>query len=561
MTAHGALARALARIAELDDPAVFISHVDRDLLRKEADRIDAAPDEAVPLRGTTFAVKDNIDTATMVTTAACPSFDRRPDRSATVVARLLAAGALPVAKTNLDQFATGLVGTRSPYGTPRNPLDAGLIPGGSSSGSAVAVARDLVTFALGTDTAGSGRVPAAMCGIYGLKPTRGWLSTTGVVPAVRSIDCVSVFARELATAWMVSTVAAGFDPDDPMSRRAPAASRAAVRTVGIVAPGALEALGVDRPVIERYRHWCSSLQGAEVAVAEVDIGPLLEIGQMLYGGPWVAERSAAVGEFVAAAPSGLDPTVAGIISAAARFSAVDAHRGLYELAGLRRRADELFEAVDVLATPTVPGVVSVDEVARNPIAANTRMGLFTTFTNLADQCALTVPLPEAVAGASVSLHGPAWADEALARFAGSITPSTSDPVCAGPPRGWITLAVAGAHLRGQPLEHQLLDRRALWMGTTTTCAAYRLYALAGTVPAKPGLVRTESGGAAIEVDLWALSPEAFASFVVVIPPPLCIGTVELADGSTVPGFLCEPRALGGAADITAFGGWRAYRSV
>lgn len=567
MSAAQALASALAALRRLDDPAVVVSTVPPEALSALAARIDAADPATVPLRGTTFSVKDNIDVEGLVTTAGCPSYGSVAARSATVVERLVAAGALPVAKTNLDQFATGLVGTRSPYGTPRNPFDPTLVPGGSSSGSAVSVARRIVDFSLGTDTAGSGRVPAAMCGIVGLKPTRGWLSTAGVVPAVRSIDCVSVFARDVATAWTVAGLAGGHDPLDAMSRPTPPSAGGTARTIGVVARDALVAMAVVPHLIDAYEQACDALVAAGARAHVVDLEPLMEIGSMLYGGPWVAERHVAVGHHLGDGVLGLDPVVRGIIERSVRWTASDVHRAVYRLAELRAQVDAMFAAVDVLVTPTVTHEATLAEVTDEPLGANERLGRFTTFTNLADLCALTVPTPFVPDArrppASVSLHAPAWCDEMLVRTARTLTGEPA-PTSAGlgiAPRGWLTLVVAGAHLRGQPLEHQLVDRRAVWLGTTTTSRDHRLYALAGTVPAKPGLVRVgPDEGRTIEVDVWALAPDAFADFVVNVPPPLCIGTVELADGSTSAGFLCEPRALDGAADVTAHGGWRHYRA-
>lgn len=563
MSSRDALAAALTHLDSLDDPAVVIARVPEAWLHEAASRIDEAPAGEVPLRGTTFAVKANIDVEGVVTTAACPSFGARrgaAGASATVVSRLVQAGALPVFTTNLDQFATGLVGTRSPSGTPRNPFHPDLVPGGSSSGSAVAVATGMVSFALGTDTAGSGRVPAAMCGIIGLKPTRGWLSIHGVVPAVRSIDCVSVFAPDVPLAWRVASIAGGFDPLDPMSRIAPPSSRATARTVGRVSDEVLDRLEVATHVRAGYDSTCRALADAGCTVVEVDVQPLLDIGTLLYGGPWVAERFASVGEYLSGDPDDADPVVRSIILAAQRLSAVDAFQASYRLSELRLEVNRVFDQVDLLVTPTIARPATLADVAAEPVAANERMGWFTTFSNLADLCALAMPVGEAdVDGppASITLHGPAWADEALVNTAavlqGRTVPETA-------PRGWTTLAVAGAHLRGQPLEHQLVDRGAVWLGTTATSDDYALYAVAGTVPPKPGLVRV-SDGRAIEVDTWALRPDAFGDFVAAVPPPLCIGTVELADHTSVPGFLCEPRALDGATDITDFGGWRAYRAT
>ena len=558
MTSRDTARVAQEKLASLGDDAVVISLVADEALMALILSADAAGATAA-LAGHAFVVKDNIDVAGCRTTAGCPSYGHVATQSATVVERLVAAGAVPVAKTNLDQFATGLVGTRSPYGTPQNPYDPSLVPGGSSSGSAVAVAAGAVSFALGTDTAGSGRVPAALCGIVGYKPTRGWLSNSGVVPAVRSMDCVSVFAPTVDLAWAVAVAAGGYDAGDPMSRRAPVTPRATARRAGVMSAEDLERCGVIPEIVAGYADACAALADLGVELHDIDIEPFLTMGRLLYGGPTVAERYAAVGEFVASDPPGLDPTVREIILEATVWSAVDAYRNDYELRSAQRYVDETFATVDVLVTPTVPRWPTIAEVCAAPRATNTSLGTFTTFTNLADLCAIAVPLGEPCAGGtrppmSVSLHAPAWCDEMLVatakRLAGSDGPATL-------PREWLTLAVAGAHLKGQPLEWQLVDRGGIWLGTTTTSATYQLHALAATEPPKPGLVRA-ANGTSIEVDLWGLSPTAFGDFVQQVPAPLCIGSVELADGRSTSGFLCEPRALEGAVDITHLGGWRRY---
>lgn len=562
MSARDALDESLARIDRFDDPAIVVGAVPPAWLRDLAEEIDAKPAQEVPLRGTTFAVKDNIDVAGTPTTAACPPVAFVPDRSATVVERLIAAGALPVAKVNLDQFATGLVGTRSPFGTPRNPYRSDLVPGGSSSGSGVAVARSLTTFSLGTDTAGSGRVPAAMCGIVGVKPTPGRVSTHGVIPAVRSVDCVSVFAGEFPLAQRVLDAASAFDPADPYSRR-PGPAAPSVRTVGTVAPELLADLGVDPVVVAGYRSVIESLPANGLAVHEFDPSDLFAIGDQLYGGPWVSERLVTLDHFGPPAAS-LDPAVASILAAARRHTATDVHRAHDAVASLRHSVDALFEHVDAVALPTIGWFVTLEELARDGLEPNTRLGRFTTFTNLANLAAVAFPvaeveMPDELPPFSLSLHGPAWSDRALAHAAARIAGMTPPEGAAG---AGILLAVAGAHLRGQPLEHQLVDRGARFVATTRTAACYRLHAIANTTPPKPALVHTgPADGAAIEVDLWEVSAGALGEFLASIPAPLGIGTVELADGSTVTGFIAEPRALDGATDITRFGGWRAYRAA
>jgi allophanate hydrolase len=554
-TATEAVTVALEALAGGDDPAVVINAVPVEQLRAWALEIDGMPAVDVPLRGLTFAVKDNIDIAGLPTTAACPAFSYQASSTATVVARLLAAGAVPTVKVNLDQFATGLVGTRSPYGTPRNPFDGRLVPGGSSSGSAVAVATGLADFALGTDTAGSGRVPAAMCGLVGVKPTAGWLSCAGVVPAVRSIDCMSVFAHSLALGARVARAAAAFDAADPFARRPPTRGVAPIRRLGVLADEAVADAGADPVVAGEYASVRAQLERAGFDLIEVDPGDLFEIGDQLYGGPWVGERLVAVGP-MAERLGECDPAVAAILENARRHTAADVHRARYRVAALLRRVGGLFERVDALAFPTVPGRPTLADVAADPLGVNTWLGRFTTFTNLADLAALTFPIGYGAPPPSLTLHAPAWSDTALLDAACRI--ADVPPLPAPVPHCWIELAVCGAHLRGGALAHQLVDRGAAFLETTRTATTYRLWALADAVPPKPALVHTGESGVAIEVDLWALAPDAFGSFVEGVPAPLAIGKVELADGRVVPGFVSEPRATVGATDVSHLGGWRSY---
>ncbi len=540
MTPLEAVTSAYKRLAALDDPAVIIALVPEEIAAAKARALE---DPSLPLYGVPFAVKDNIDVAGVPTTAGCPAYAYMPERSAEVVRRLEAAGAIAVVKTNLDQFATGLVGTRSPYGTPRNPWDRDRVPGGSSSGSAVAVATGAVPFALGTDTAGSGRVPAAFNGIVGAKPTRGWLSTAGVVPAVRTIDCVSVFALSVADAWMVLEAAGGFDPADPYSR----------------VPGRLPEL---RGVI-------GVAADAGIEGVEVDLEPFLAAGRLLYEGPWVSERLAALGDFIGAHSEHIEPTVEGIISRAAQWSAADAASAGYELAAIRQRINRVWEEVDALVLPTAPPPPTLVDVAADPIGTNAALGTYTTFTNLLDLCAVVVPTGTSGGiPTSVQVVGPAWADATVAAIADRIhvaaggiqgvTGATHTALWTPPDSALSTvdLAVVGAHLHGQPLHHQLTDLGARWVADTRTAPCYRLYAIANTTPPKPGLVRVDNGSP-ISVEVYRLEVEAFGRFVAAVPAPMCIGTVLVEEGA-VAGFLCEPAALKGATDITSFGGWRLY---
>lgn len=473
-----------------------------------------------------LAVKDNIDVAGVPTTAACPAFSYVPKASAPVVTRLEAAGATVIGKANMDQFATGLTGARSPYGVVRSALDPSLIGGGSSSGSAVAVAAGLADVALGTDTAGSGRVPAACNGIVGLKPSVGLLPIDGIVPACRSIDCPSIFTRTVAEARRVLEVLA---PEVPRPSLASVIAGPDERSLSWCAPAAVDA----------FRR---SLAGIDVV--EIDLDPFFAVGDLLYGGSWVAERYAAVGGFMEAHADECHPVVASIILGGRRFSAADAWRDRYRLDELRSSLPPF----DVLVVPTVPDVPTVDAVLADPVGTNTALGRYTTFVNLLGLCAVSTPGAPRADGvpSGVTVIAPNGHDHVALEVAATIEGDGRVPLC-----------VVGAHLEGQPLHHQLTERRARLVARTTTSADYRLHAL-HTVPPKPGLARTNSGGAPIEVEVWSLMPEDFGTFVAAIPPPLAIGKVELADGTWVPGFVCEPAALAGAPDITPFGGWRGY---
>ena len=547
------------RIADWPDPAVFISVAPRAAVLDAARRVA----EDAPLAGLVFAVKDNIDVAGLPTTAACPTYRRVPEESAPVVARLEAAGAVCVGKTNLDQFATGLVGTRSPYGIPINPRHPELVPGGSSSGSAVAVAAGLVDFALGTDTAGSGRVPAAQCAIVGVKPTRGLLSTRGVVPAVRSLDCVSIFTRDVGSAMRVLAAAAGYDADDPFSRRQLArAPRPRPLRVGVVRHPDLDT-DADRTA---WHGTMARLADLGIEPVEIDLAPFLAAARLLYSGGWVAERYAAVGEFLDQAIEdgrlGIDPTVAAIISEARTVAAFEFHRSRYQLAALRRATERTWERVDVLLLPTTPGVATLAEVAADPIGRNSRLGTYTNFANLLDLCTLAVPGADRPDGRpfGVQIVGPAFTDATVASLAACLH-GEHVPPDHGPSAFELDIVVVGAHLGGLPLNGQLTERQGRLVASTTTTAEYRLYTLAGTDPPKPGLVRVARGGAPIEVEVWRLPAEEVGSLLALVAPPLGLGGVRLADGTTRHGFLCEAVAVRDAADITDFGGWRAYLSA
>ena len=539
-------------IAALDapgDPATWISLVPADALRARAAALAAGPQD-LPLLGVPFAVKDNIDAEGLPTTAGCPSYAYAPERSAAVVARLLSAGAILVGKTNMDQFATGLVGTRSPYGGCGSVASAEHISGGSSSGSAVAVARGLVAFSLGTDTAGSGRVPAAFNGVVGLKPTLGRLSTDGVVPACRTLDCVSVFTRDAADAAAVLAVAEGFDAGDPFSRRPQPGPAGRPATIGVPLADDLAALE-DGPM---RRAWEAAVVRATglAELVEVDLSAFLEVAQLLYAGPWVAERYAAVGAFLERGGADIDPTVREIVLGGAALTAPDAFRGAYRLAELRRRAETVWEDADALLVPTVPRHPTHAEVAADPVGVNAELGVWTNFVNLLDLAAIAVPASAREDGLpfGVTFVAPAWSDAALLRLATAWERAEADA---------IDVAVVGAHLSGMTRNHELLALGARLMHAMRTAPTYRLFDLDdGT--GRPGMVRGDGGGASIDLEVWRLDIAAFGRFAASIAAPLAIGTVELEDGSTVKGFLCEAHAVAGATEVTACGGWRAYRA-
>ncbi|NYH16918.1 allophanate hydrolase [Paraburkholderia bryophila] len=492
--------------------------------------------------------------------------------------RLLDAGAILIGKTNLDQFATGLVGTRSPYGAVRHTADPLRVSGGSSSGSAVAVAAGCVAFSLGTDTAGSGRVPAGFNGLVGLKPSLGLVSKRGVVPACRSLDTISVFAHDVGDAWRVLVEIAAFDPLDGYSRKVQMQGlwHAAPR-IGV--PDSLEFYG-DAAASEAFSAALDTLSThLSLSTQPVDFEPFKAVSALLYDGPWVAERRAALGAFFDTHRDAIDPVVAKVIGQADRFSAVDAFNGQYALVDLKRRAEALFDTLDVLIVPTAPTHPLIADVAANPVELNSQLGYYTNFVNLLDLCALAVPCRRRHDGlpAGVTLIAPSGADRQLAELgariealfadANSVTAGMSTSASAIPPLPFqeptVALAVVGAHLRGQPLNWQLQQAGARFVEATTTTPDYRLYALANTQPPKPGLVRTDAAhpGAPIAVEVWQIPLRTFGPFVADVPAPLGIGTLQLAGGRAVKGFICEPSAVSdtsGALDITVFGGWLAW---
>ena len=535
----------------------------------------AAALKALPLFGVPFAVKDNIDVAGLPTTAACPAFARTPMAHAHAVEKLIAAGAVCMGKTNLDQFATGLVGARSPYGRPSSAFAAERISGGSSSGSAVVVARGEVAFALGTDTAGSGRVPAGFNNLVGLKPTPGRVSSSGVVPACRSLDCISVLALTVADAAEVLAVMEGPDASDAYSAFKPGASAFAKPALRIGAPIA-PVFGGDAGYAPAFDTAVAQARALGHTIVPIDFTPLLAVAKLLYSGPWVAERHAVVQALMQTDPKAIDDTVRRVIAVANDFSATDAFRAQYVLRDAQRDTAAIWNDLDLLLVPTAPAHPTHADIDADPLGANALLGTYTNFVNLLGWCALALPAGFTASGLpfGVTFIAPFAADAALARFGQAWEASVKlplgatgrghEPVAADALTAWpasratLPIAVVGAHLSGLPLNGQLTERGATLARATTTAAHYKLFALPGTTPPKPGLQRVADGGAAIAVEVWEMPLDAVGSFLALIPPPLGLGSLELADGRHVHGFVCEAHALAGARDITAFGGWRAF---
>jgi len=571
--------------SERGDPA-WISILDAAQLAERLQALDALRAnggiEGLPLYGIPLAVKDNIDVAGLPTTCACPEFAYTPTASASAVARLEAAGAIVIGKTNLDQFATGLVGVRSPYGAVPNAFDARFIAGGSSSGSASVVARGLLPLALGTDTAGSGRVPAGHNNLVGLKPTRGRVSNHGLVPACRTLDCITVLGLTVADADLALRVMGGFDAADPYSRRQPAHAPGLPPRPVLAVPDKPEWFG-DDAARSLYQAALARLEASGVQLKPIDFTPLFEVAALLYDGPWVAERYAAIETLMRERPEAVHPVVRAIVEQARGKSAIDAFKAEYRRMALARVAEQLMAGIDGLLVPTAPTIHTIDEVEADPVALNSRMGVYTNFVNLLDWSAIALPAGIRAGGDKaglpfgVTVIMPAWHEARLVEFgqrwqalapwalgnsqrplpphAAERTPLAADL------EGRLLVAVVGAHLSGMPLNWQLVERGATLVESSTTSSDYRLFALAETQPRKPGLLRVEAGaGHPIAVELWAMPVEHFGSFVALIPAPLGIGSLLLADGRSVKGFICEPFALGKAEDITHFGGWRAYLS-
>ncbi len=566
---------ALARIEAAGDNPIWISRLDREALQGYVTSLEGASPQTHPLYGIPFAIKDNIDLVGLPTTAACPDYAYQPTESAFVVQCLIDAGAIPLGKTNLDQFATGLVGVRSPYGVCHNAFNGDYIAGGSSAGSAVAVALGQVSFALGTDTAGSGRVPAAFNNLVGLKPTRGLLSTRGVVPACRTLDVVSLFTLDSRDASRVFQVAAVYDKADTYARpmQSPLLGHGISETgfrFGVPKDSQLVFFG-DSGTGRLYRDAIEGLKACGGEPLEIDFAPFLEAARLLYEGPWVAERYLAAGRLIEEKPEALLEVTRRIIASGAAGTAAEAFAAQYRLADLRRISEKVWDEVAFVVTPTAGTIYGIDQVETDPIRLNSNLGTYTNFMNLLDLAAVAVPAGFRKDGLpnGVTLFAPAFYDLSLLGAASRLhaqlgetlgatgQPLAGSPLAAGNRTGYLPVAVCGAHMEGLPLNIQLLERGGRLLQKTTTAAAYRFYLLPGGPPYRPGLVRSD-GGSAIELEVWELPVVNLGDFLNQIPAPLGLGRVELADGSRVIGFLCESYILANSREITQFGGWRQF---
>ncbi len=533
--------------------------------------------EECPLWGVPFAIKDNIDLAGIPTTAACPEFSYIAEKSAHVVEQLIAAGAIPLGKTNLDQFATGLVGTRSPYGATANSFDKNYISGGSSSGSSVVTATGMVTFALGTDTAGSGRIPACFNNLVGLKPSIGLLSASGVVPACRSLDCVSIFSLTADDARTVFLVAADFDDSDSYARPNPIANQGIVEigrefSFAVPLPEQLAFFGSDS-YQAAYVEAISDLEEIGGTKVETDFSPLFDAAKLLYEGPWVAERYLATKEIIENNPSAMMEVTHKIIAGGANPKATDAFTALYQLRAAKQLSDKLVASVDVLVTPTAGRHFTLEEIEQEPIARNSQLGYYTNFMNLLDFAAIAVPTSFTTQKMpfGITLFSSAMTDQKLLSLAKRIQDANKLPLGATnipytvvednlePSLGYIDVVVCGAHLSGMVLNHQLTERGAFLKQVTETSAQYKMFAVPGSVE-RPAMIRDENNGYSFAVEVWTMPIREFGSFVYGIAQPLGIGKVELASGEYVTGFIAEGYAEDLGKDISKFGGWRKYKA-
>jgi len=565
----------LRRDQDSNPDTAWISLANNEQIIEQINRIDGKQAAALPLFGIPFAVKDNIDVAGWTTTVGCPDFAYKPAKTATSVQKLLDAGAILIGKTNLDQFATGLVGTRSPYGVVTNPFNPKYVSGGSSSGSASTVSRGLVLFSLGTDTAGSGRIPAAFTNTVGTKPTPGYMSTEGVFPACKTIDCISIFTLTAADASLVLDVMKANAQDrmnEPQYHPEPKLTQQFSAPIRIGIPKSADFLD-NTEYSQLFTKALKKIKEMGHHVIEVDITPFVKAGKLLYDGPWVAERYAVIEDFIKSHPNSLDPSVKKIIESGASYTAAQGFRAIYQLKDLETECQKAWSQCDLIVVPSAPRHPTIEELKEEPILRNSELGMYTNYVNLMRLAAIAVPADFTAEGLpfGVTLIGQGGSDFALLQFASQWQKLTKMPLGfahSAPPSDYldirngdtshVRLAVVGAHLKGMPLHSQLVERQARFVKACKTANRYQLFALANTSPPKPGLVRAEQGGVAIELEIYDLPTETIGSFLGLILSPLGLGTIELEDGSWVKGFICEPVGISGANNISQYGGWKNY---
>lgn len=552
-------------LARNDEHNAWLSLISDEQLAAYVRVLEQSEPASLPLYGVPFAIKDNIDLIDLPTTAGCREYTYQPQESAFVVQRLIEAGAVPLGKANLDQFATGLVGTRSPWGECHNSFNPDYVSGGSSSGSAVSVAKGQVFFSLGTDTAGSGRVPASFNNLYGMKGSRGALSSSGVVPACKSLDCVTIFARSAEDIEQVFPVAAQYDEQDCYSRTVEpqpdsVASFKGLK-VGVPTPDHLAFFG-NEAYQKAFTHAVEKLEQLGAHVVAFDLKPFLDAASLLYQGPWVAERYAAIQEFFDAQPTACLPVIETIIGGAKSITAADTFKAMYQLQAYKQQCDALMAEVDVVLTPTAGTIYTIEQVNGDPIQKNSDLGYYTNFMNLLDYCAVALPVEITESGLpfGVTLFTTAFNDYRLLSLASAWQQASDLPLGATGQHctAKMEILVCGAHMSGLPLNHQMTAIGGSLLQRMNTSANYRFYALAGGPPYRPGLVRDDQNGAAIEIEVWQVNQSGVGQLLEQIPHPLGLGSVELEDGRWVKGFICEPCGLAGAEEITSFGSWRHY---
>lgn len=542
------------------EECVFISVLSEDSLLKKIDETLIKSQKEYPLLGVPFAVKDNIDVFGFETTSGCKEYAFMPKKSAFAVAQLEKAGAICIGKTNMDQFATGLVGTRSFYGTAKNYYNEDYIPGGSSSGSASAVSAAYVAFSLGTDTAGSGRIPAAFQNLVGFKPSKGVVSTSGVVPACKSLDCVSVFSNSLDDVDNVLRQIAVYDPEDPYSRENVQSLSENKLKIAIPSQKDLKFFG-NKAYEVSYHNFIALLLEKNYIIEEIDFSPMFKAAELLYGGPWLAERYNAVGDFINKNPNAVVDTTLKIISQGKALTATSYFEAEYQLNAFKKQFEGYTKLYDAFLMPTAGTIFTKKEVSEQPIDSNTKLGYYTNFMNLLDCTAIALPvaITDNNLPFGITLFGPAFNDNNLL----TISRSMSEKKLLNTPMSeteFIELAVCGAHKTGGTLNYQLLEVNAIYKETLLTTPEYRFYALSHLDPVRPGLIKDPKKGGSIEVQVWKVPANKLGGFINQIGAPLTFGKINLENGEVVTSFLCESYALEKAKEITHLQTWENYLS-